>query len=271
MEAAAQTPALGAAERDVVESLRRDGIAVVRYEELLPEPSWAELQSDVRPFVESTAESVRDAGPAPRTKDDVIVRRFTGGNGDGGPARFDVASPWLRVGLSDTMLGIVNAYRGESTRLLYLDNWFTVPYAGAEERVASQRWHRDPEEEHVVKVFLYLSDVDEGAGPFEYVKGSSAGGRYGELWPWASGKLHPPEDELYTAVDPQDRVTLTGPAGTMLFCDTGGFHRGGFARTSPRILAIWSYVSPTSGRTQRFEVDAAGLESLSGQARAALA
>ena len=37
----------------------------------------------------------------------------------------------------------------------------------------SQLWHRDPaNDEHLLKVFVYLTDVDEGAGPFMYAAGT---------------------------------------------------------------------------------------------------
>ena len=102
--------------------------------------------------------------------------------------------------------------------------------------MASQRWHRDPEDDHIVKMFIYFSDVDEEAGPFEYVRDSAAGGKYGDVFPWGQGHRYPSAEELEAAVDPDDRLTMTGPAGTVIFCDTAGFHRGGFARTKPRIL-----------------------------------
>ena len=60
--------------------------------------------------------------------------------------------------------------------------------------------------------------------------------------------------------------------GTLILCDTGGLHRGGFARTRPRILTTATYV----GRERRpgeepFAVDFAGREqSLSRQAVYAL-
>ena len=82
---------------------------------------------------------------------------------------------------------------------------------------------------------------------------------------------HPDEDELNRETAAEDRVALTGRAGTMLFCDTGGFHRGGFARTKPRVLYASTYVSPLSGRGHRFEVEREGRESeLPAQALAAL-
>jgi len=38
---------------------------------------------------------------------------------------------------------------------------------------ASQLWHRDQDDLHyILKVFVYLSDVDDGAGPFMYAAGT---------------------------------------------------------------------------------------------------
>jgi hypothetical protein len=150
------------------------------------------------------------------------------------------------------MLDVVNAYRGLWTKLLSVDNVYTVPFPGSEERVGSQNWHRDPEDLHVVKVFLYFSDVDHEAGPFEYVQGSAEGGRYGDAWPWrVRGGTYPPTGELEKLVSPSDRVTAEGRAGTIIFCDTSGWHRGGFAKSKPRTLSIHTYVSPASVAAQR--------------------
>jgi ectoine hydroxylase-related dioxygenase (phytanoyl-CoA dioxygenase family) len=263
-------PALNAAQQRIVDSLREEGIAVARYEDLLGEPTFQELEADIAPFVYETEERARNADSAPQTKDEFIVRRFLSKEADAPKPRFSLDDVWLRVGASERVLDVVDSYRGRWTKLYYVDNWFTVPYPGADQRIASQRWHRDPEEEHVVKVFLYLSDVDEEAGPFEYIQGSTTGGRYGDFFPWSEGDRHPPENELDRAVAPGDRLTLTGPAGTMLFCDTGGFHRGGFARAKPRILAAWSYVS-SAGKVHRYEVDFEGREAeLPARVRAAL-
>lgn len=92
-------------------------------------------------------------------------------------------------------------------------------------------------------MFTYLSDVDEEAGPFEYIRASPGGGKYGSLFPWEKEEVYPPEDELTGAIDEEDFLTLTGSAGTVVICDTSGFHRGGFARSKPRILSYHTYLS----------------------------
>ena len=40
--------------------------------------------------------------------------------------------------------------------------------------------------------------------------------------------------------------TFTASRGTLIFCNTSGFHRGGFATERPRVLATATYLSPAS-------------------------
>jgi hypothetical protein len=259
-----EPPELNDVQRRAVDSLRRDGIAILQFQDLLGEELWREAVADIAPFVREKEEAMADAGGQPAGKDDLIVRRFFDrARKDVPDARqtLSLAGPWLRIAAAEAALDIVNSYRGRWTWLYYVDNWFTVPYPGAEKRISSQRWHRDPEEEHVVKVFVYFSDVDTEAGPFEYICQSATGGRYGDLWPWSSEDRHPPPRELEAAIAPEHQLTLTGPRGTMIFCDTGGFHRGGFARRKARVLSAFTYVgSGRSKKKRRFNVDFAGRE-----------
>ena len=92
-----------------------------------------------------------------------LVRRYRVKKGEDRPT-FGLDNPWVSMGASPEFLGIVNAYRGEPMRLHDVDNWYTVPDAEAA-RSASQRWHRDGWENHIVKVFTYFNEVDEEAGP----------------------------------------------------------------------------------------------------------
>ncbi|MFL6029178.1 MAG: hypothetical protein ACJ74D_03995, partial [Gaiellaceae bacterium] len=140
---------------------------------------------------------------------------------------------------------IANAYLGMWSKLEYVDVWYT-PSADEEERRSSQRWHRDFNDRHLLKAFLYLVDVDAETGPFEYVPRSAPGGELEKLWPWRPlGENYPPEDELAERIDGR-AVTFTAPKGTLIFCNTSGFHRGGFASGKPRVLATFTWDSPAS-------------------------
>ncbi len=257
-------PKLDDVQRAALDALRRDGIAVLDARRLLGDELWNEALADVQPFIRETEQALRDLGEQPASKDEVIIRRFLtrlGKKVDGKKPekpRFPGQAPWVRLATAVPLLDLVNSYRGELNRLYEVDQWFTVPYPRSVDRVDSQRWHRDPEHAHVVKVFVYFSDVDDEAGPFEYVRGSAEGGRYSHLWPWADGHRYVAAEELEPAVAPEDRLTATGPAGTMIVADTGGFHRGGFARTRPRVLSTSTYLPPDT-RKRRFKLDYSGL------------
>ncbi len=247
----------------------------------LPSPlstnSSATPRSTRRSPPTSTASSARrrrrlDDLLARDSKKSFIVRRFStkDGNNEVKP-RFTPDEPWLRFGVADRVLDVVNTYSSEHIHLVSLDNWYTIPDPEAEDRAASQRWHRDPLDERIVKVFVYFNDVDEEAGPFEYLRSSTAGGRYGDMWPWVRKGIYPPQDEFEQAIDPNDVLTVTGRAGTVIFADTAGFHRGGWARTKPRVLATYTYVSDHVPVGKQFKVDWSSGKLRSKQAHAAIA
>ena len=266
----AQNPTLTDVQQRVLAELREDGISLVPFEELVADADlWAALERDMGAFA-AEAEQEAASRTGSRKKDDFLIRRS---RRDKAPLPID--SPFLRYGLSDAVLGVANAYLGLWSKLILVDQWYTVPSDQDASRIASQRWHRDRADQNIIKVFTYFSDVDEKSGPTEYVRGSAPGGRYGDLWPWEplSDHDYPPQDELEASTAPEDRVAATGPRGTVVLCNTGGFHRGGFAQR-PRVMSVFNYVSPASLETlttRRFDVDRGGDAQLPPAAEAALA
>jgi Phytanoyl-CoA dioxygenase (PhyH) len=266
------TPKLDETQQRLVESMRRDGIAVASMAELFGDGSFYEtLSADIEDFIRST-ESRLDELRTHESRKSFIVRRFSTKDGNNEvKARFSPEHPWLRFGIADRVLNVVNSYRGEHVHLISLDNWYTIPDPEAEDRAASQRWHRDPQDAHIVKVFVYFNHVDEDAGPFEYLRGCTAGSRYEDMWPWIRKRIFPPQDEFEQAIDPKDVLSVTGRAGTVIFADTAGFHRGGWARAKPRVLATYTYVSDQVEGGKQFKVDWSSGKLRSKQANAAIA
>jgi hypothetical protein len=239
-------PVLDDVQRSVVERVREEGYATVPFSEVVPDPVvWHGLEADANAFVAETEAglaSEREGGEAAlrrRAGKEFLVRKYSWG------AELAPDDPWLRLGTSPRLLDIANEYLQMWSKLEYIDVWYTPP-AGADERKSSQRWHRDFNDRHLLKAFLYLVDVDEETGPFEYVPRSAPGGELDKLWPWRPlGENYPPEDEFAKSVDGRS-IAFTAPKGTMIFCNTAGFHRGGFATGKPRVLATWTWDSPAS-------------------------
>ena len=268
---ASHTPELDGVQQKIVASLRAEGVATAPFTSLFPAHIWQALVEDASRFVKATEEEIErersapaDGGKKRKRKSvnikekDYIRRRF----GKGTVPVFDPSDPWLILPLQPRMLDIANAYLGLWSKLVYSDEWYTVPSTDGAERRASQRWHRDYADRHLLKVFIYLNDVDQGTGPFEYLPETTGTGRYAGQWPWRpiSDDFYPPGDEFDRRIPSAAARTLTGPAGTMIFCDTSGFHRGGFATERPRVLWTFSYFSPASLRSlseRQFSVDPA--------------
>ena len=241
-------PALDDVQRSVLDRLREEGYASLPLSELVPDPSvWAELETDAARFVaetESGLQREREGGEAAlrrRAGKEFLVRKYSWG------VQLGLDDPWLRLGVNPRLLDLANAYLGMWSKLEYIDVWYTQP-GGAEERRSSQRWHRDFNDRHLLKAFVYLVDVDEETGPFEYVPRSAPGGELDRLWPWRPlGENYPPEGEFADRINGRS-VTFTAPKGTIIFCNTSGFHRGGFATGKPRVLATLTWDSPASLR-----------------------
>ncbi len=243
---ARESPALDGVQRDVLSRLHTDGYAVLPFDRLFDDPGvWTELEADAQTFIAETEDGLAREG----TGDESDLRRRPGkefvARKYGYGVRLGLDDPWLKLGASRRLLDISNTYLGMWSKLEYVDLWYTPPTPAAERR-SSQRWHRDFNDRRLLKAFIYLVDVDEGTGPFEYVPGTAPGGELDALWSWRPlGENYPPQDELGEKI--ADRaVTFKGPRGTMILCNTSGFHRGGFATEKPRVLATFTYSSPAS-------------------------
>jgi len=243
---AGRAPALDEVQRGVVDRLHEEGYASLPFSELVPEPAvWEELEANAGAFVVDTEAGLareREGGGSElrrRAGKEFLVRKYSWG------VELGLDDPWLRLGINPRLLDVANAYLEMWSKLEYVDVWYTSP-AGDEDRRSSQRWHRDFNDRHLLKAFVYLVDVDEQTGPFEYVPRSAPGGELEQLWPWRPlGENYPPEDEFANRIDGRS-VTFTAPKGTIIFCNTAGFHRGGFATGNARVLATLTWDSPAS-------------------------
>lgn len=101
-------------------------------------------------------------------------------------------------------------------------------------------WHQDCEDFHVLRMVLYLTDVTPDSGPFEYVP-RSVDISY-EHFPGEEADL---TDSRMEAVVPRERwKRCTGPAGTVVLCDTGKvFHHESLQKARERAVVMFGYSS----------------------------
>jgi hypothetical protein len=243
----------------IVRTLRERGIATAHISDFFPPHVFAELAGFVRerwatPEVQArarthtelmAAEERRTGGP----KKVFLVNLWEGESSDAdqGKPALDLAHPFTRFSLSQPILAIANAYLGMFSKFRAWRLEATIPTPGGVRARSSQRWHRDEEDRKLVKVFLYLNDVDEAAGPFMYLARSQEGGRWRNIFP-----LVPPRGTRAMSGDEdskipvKDMAVMTGPAGTIIFCDTSGLHKGGLATGKVRFMYTSVHTSSAS-------------------------
>ena len=163
--------------------------------------------------------------------------------------------PILRAGLHPRILEVANGFYALYSRLVSANIVLTKTDASGERiRRGSEGWHRDPEDTPMFKAFIYLNDVTEvGHGPFQYIADSRPGRKYEYLMPKLGRGVYDPTyktkpdwEQADRDVDPKDITTVFGRAGAMFFCDTSGFHRGGYCLTQDRHMAAYVYQRPGS-------------------------
>ncbi len=225
--------------------LNQDGVARTTVGALLGEAAeWAELRAAV------------ERAERERALEIAAARKAAGEAGVKKGFLFDLLSqravapenPYRRFGLLPPIRQVVNGYFGLCARLQYYNVWHSFSTDAPPQR--SQFWHRDQEDYLVVKVFVYLSEVDEGAGPLSYARGTHPKGPVRGQPEWFREPGHGNRrstDEQMERVSPREWwATAVGPVGTILFADTRGYHKGGYARTRDRLLYTAMYTSPAA-------------------------
>ncbi len=241
------TPELTDVQQKVLSELRENGIATVSIGDLTRDHN---LLTDLKNY----ALSRQNTAKAHHKKKFLI--NYWEEN-----VKLDLSNPYLKLALSPAIIDVANTYMGMYTELVFNNLQKTIPTT---ERTHSRNWHRDPQEYSIVKVFLYLSDVDDEAGPFTYVPKSAPGYKpYGDLFPQQVPEgSYPGNEALEAAIPKEDIKPQTGPAGTLIFCNTNGLHYGGVTKSKERIMFTMSYAAPTYKDSQGYHFDADFLKSI---------
>ena len=114
---------------------------------------------------------------------------------------------------------------------------------------ASWVWHYDNHPREVLKVMVYLTDVDEETAPFEYLRAREVGTPvYGSPLAPTYGTSRVTADRIaaYLA-DGFETHRVTGPRGTVIVFDDNIIHRGTLAKAGRRDVVVFQ-VRPAAFR-----------------------
>lgn len=219
----------------ILDDLNVQGIAFTTLEELFPDKNYLKSMQE---WIAKNEVNLRT-----KQKKKFLLSYF--GREDN-VVELDVSNPFFDFYLNDKVIFLVSSYLGYVPQLNYLTVEKTIPIEKNTESSHSQNWHRDPEERRTVKVFIYVNDVDDTNGPFVYVKKSQPSGKsiYSKFAPQKLPYGSYPDERLLSArVSHNDVVTAVGKAGTVIFCDTAGLHKGGLSFSGERVMATAFYPS----------------------------
>jgi hypothetical protein len=236
-------------------NLKRDGIALTSVAEIMGNtPLFKELENSIWKYEASLRAEIDKARVnlhnAKANKSYVFALL--------GP--FPVLDPnniFVRFAVQPEVLKIANDYFDMLTKLRYYNVWHNFPTGSAPRE--SQLWHRDPEDRAVLKMFVYLTDIDEKSGPLSYVPGTHPQGMVkiapgSKLVKEGRTYVRRTDDVQMNAVAPRAQwITACGPKGTVVLADTRGYHKGGWVREGERILYTCMFTSQASTSPEIFK------------------
>ncbi|WCS28504.1 hypothetical protein LOK46_31805 (plasmid) [Methylobacterium sp. NMS14P] len=152
------------------------------------------------------------------------------------PSLLDQFKVVFRAGLDIRLLAIIEHYLKLPVAYGGVDVFFTI--ADGSERGA-RTWHRDSEDNPMVKVAVYLNDVDESGGPLEILHLQHVSAESKRF----RGFMHQKLEKLESEGKIKFKITsFVGSKGTVILCDTFKyFHRGKPATGQNRRALFFNY------------------------------
>jgi hypothetical protein len=144
-------------------------------------------------------------------------------------------------GLNERLLDIIEQYLGLPVAYDGASCFLSIPNG---KEIGARSWHRDREDRRMIKICIYLSDVDETSGPFQCLPPdvnskvcNSIKYRYKPI-------LDKEMEQFFSNPGIKEQISISGAAGTVIFVDTARFyHRGKPPIQSSRTAVFFSYFS----------------------------
>nr|WP_315260524.1 phytanoyl-CoA dioxygenase family protein [uncultured Duganella sp.] len=138
----------------------------------------------------------------------------------------------LALANSPSLLGLAARYMECKPTISALGLRWSFPVPGNDS--ALQAFHRDSEDWRYLKVLVYLTDVDDGAGPHVYLHGSHLTQAPMRLRFYS-------DSEISSAHGADMLLTAIGTRGFCFAVDTAGIHKGAAPALQPRLMLQIQY------------------------------
>src|SRR5207253_11228502 len=125
------------------------------------------------------------------------------------------------------VLSIVGHALGAKPTLSNISIWWSYP--GHEKPQEAENFHSDVDDLAFIKLFIYLTDVDDGCGPHVFVPGSQNKQIFGKIRRYS-------DEEIEKTFGRDGIKTFTGPQGSAFLENTFGLHKGQLPKKKRRLL-----------------------------------
>ncbi|MBD2610277.1 phytanoyl-CoA dioxygenase [Nostoc punctiforme FACHB-252] len=159
-----------------------------------------------------------------------------------------------------TVTGIPEIFNwGNDTRLLnIIENYIGLPIAfhgvhlrkdfPSKHQFGTLLWHSDAEDRRIIKIFIYLNDVEQKTGPFEYIPRSLTpifSWKYIQLYYklFKSNYMGIDDEDVKPVIPKSAWKSCTGAAGTVIIVDTKNALHHGTVRTEERSTLFFCYTA----------------------------
>jgi hypothetical protein len=144
-----------------------------------------------------------------------------------------------RIGRDPFVLDVARAYLGVAPRLISSELWwsFAAGHGEAEQSAAAQLFHFDLDDFRQLKLFFYLTDVDESGGPHVAVRGTHASKRLAHEV--MIRRL--PDEEVARVYGPEAIRRFCMRAGRGFFEDTFCLHKGQAPSGADRLMMAFNF------------------------------
>jgi hypothetical protein len=130
------------------------------------------------------------------------------------------------------ILNLAKDFLNATPTISNVNMWWSI--GGKEQAEDAQLFHRDVDDFRFIKLFIYLTDVDENSGPHTYVRGSSSSDKLLKIRRYQ-------DEEIHEAFGKENVIEFVRPKGTAFMVNTYGFHKGLLPKSKNRLLLQVQY------------------------------
>ncbi len=145
----------------------------------------------------------------------------------------------FEIATDDRIISVVQDYYGVLPAITYVK--LVRNFANNIPQFNSQFWHIDTVACKMLKVFIYLNDVDDLTGPTCFVKSSHKEKIKRHMWKSASTYGDLTDDSVIKKFGKDSIIKNIGKKGSVFFVDTSGIHKALKPVKSDRSVLILNY------------------------------